>query len=204
MLPQSVRKALHLLVFLSLDFGGGNFGPQFDDAGQILHGDCRQGLLFQLLDLGGKLAKPAADGSHPFKILVFGILVQHPKLQLIIIPLFAKLCQLGKLFAAQIDIGTGFVQQVDGLIRQEAVGDIPLRQHNTLTGNFGRNGDAVIFGIGFGNALQNLAGFFQGGFRHGNRLKTPLQSSVLFDILSVFGMGGGTDDLNIPPGKRGL
>ena len=59
-------------------------------------------------------------------------------------------------------------------------------------------------GIGFGNALQDLGGLLNGGLRHGHRLEAALQGRVFFNILPVLIEGGGTDDLDFPPGQRGL
>src|SRR5699024_6775553 len=66
------------------------------------------------------------------------------------------------------------------------------------------DGYSVELGIALGNALENLAGLLNGRLRHGHRLETTLQGSILFDILAVFVEGGGTDYLNLPPGEGRL
>ena len=96
--------------------------------------------------------------------------------------------------------GGCFVQQVDGLIRQEPVGDVALGEDDALAGDFRGNLHPVEFGVGFGNALHNLACLCDGWFRHGDGLETALQSGVLFNILTVLGEGRRADDLNFPPG----
>ena len=99
----------------------------------------------------------------------------------------------------QVDVGTGFVQQVDCLVRQKPVGDVALGEDDALAGDFRGNLHPVELGIGFGNALHDLACFGDGGFRHGDGLETALQSRVLFNILAVLGEGRRADDLNLPP-----
>ena len=101
----------------------------------------------------------------------------------------------------QVDVGTGFVQQVDCLVRQKPVGDVALGEDDALAGDFRGNLHPVEFGVGFGNALHDLACFGDGGFRHGDGLETALQSGVLFNILTVLGEGRRADDLNLSPGQ---
>ena len=123
---QTLRQALDLLVLLGLDLGSRDFRPQFNDPGQILHGHRRLRKLFQLLNLGRDLQQLAAQHRQTLKVLILGILVEHPQLQLVIIPLLLQLCQFADLLALQVHIGTGFVQQIDCLVRQEPVGDVAL------------------------------------------------------------------------------
>ena len=55
-----------------------------------------------------------------------------------------------------------------------------------------------------GDTLHNLDGFVDGRLVDRDRLETALQGSVLFDILAVFGKGGGADDLDLSPGQSRL
>ena len=201
---QAVTQTLQLLILLRLDFGRGDLGPQFDDAGKILDGHSGLRQILQFLDAGRDLHQLAAQNGQTFVVLILRILVQHTQLQFVVIPLLLQLCQLGDLLAAQIYIGAGFVQQVDGLVRQEAVGDVALRQHHALAGNFGRNGHTVEFRIGLGNALHDLAGFLNGRFCHGDRLETALQRGVFLNVFAVFRKGRSTDHLDLASGKGGL
>ena len=104
----------------------------------------------------------------------------------------------------QIHVGTSLVQQVDGFVRQEPVRNVPLRKDHALAGDFRRNRDPMKLGIGFGNALEDLAGLFDVGLRHTHRLEPALQSRILFDVLSVFIIGRRADDLNFSPGQGRL
>ena len=60
------------------------------------------------------------------------------------------------------------------------------------------------FRVAFRDALHDLNRFFHGGLRHRHRLEPTFQSGILLDILPVLVEGGGSDHLNLPPGKRGL
>ena len=52
--------------------------------------------------------------------------------------------------------------------------------------------------------FQNADGLLLGGFLHIHRLESALQGGVLLHIFPIFGDGGGADQLNFPPGQRGL
>ena len=201
---QAVAQPLDLLILLRLDFGRGNLRPQLDDPRQIFHGHGGLWQLFQLLNLRRQLHQLAANQRQALIVLILRVLVEHPQLQLVIVPLLFQLGQLGDFLALQIHVGTGFVQQVDGLIRQKPVGDVALGKHDALVGDFRRNLHPVELGIGLGNALHNLACFRDGGLRHGDGLETALQSRVLFNIFAVLGEGRRADDLNLAPGQGGL
>ena len=102
------------------------------------------------------------------------------------------------------DQGAGLVHQVDGLIRQETVGDIAVGQ-----GGGGHQGvvvdaDAMVDLIALLQATKNGDGVLHGGFIHLHRLETPLQGRVLLDILAVLVQGGGADAVQLAPGQHGL
>ena len=85
---QPVRQSLDLLILLRLDLGRRNLRPHFNNTRQVLHGHGRLRHGFQRFNPGRKLHQLAAKQSQTFKILIPGILAQHPQLQFIIIPLF--------------------------------------------------------------------------------------------------------------------
>ena len=204
MIFQAVRQALNLLILLCLDLGSRNLCPKLNDSGKILHGYRRGRQLFQLLNLPGQLHQLAAQNCQPLIVLVLRILVEHTKLQLIVIPFLLQLCQLGYLLTVQIHIRAGLIQQVDGLIRQETIGDIALRQHHTLMGNLRRNGDTVELSIGLGQTLHNLACLGDGGFCNSDRLEAALQGGILFNIFPIFRKCRSADNLYFSPGKGGF
>ena len=97
--------------------------------------------------------------------------------------------------------GGRFIDQVDGLVRQVTVGDIAGgKRHRRLNGFVGDL--HLVMGFVFiPQSPENQHRFLRRGFPHHNRLKAPLQSRVLFDVLAVFVDGGGADDLQFPPGQ---
>ena len=97
--------------------------------------------------------------------------------------------------------GTGFVDHVDGLVRQMAVRDVAGRQ---LDG--GRNCrcrvlDAVVRFEACLQALENLDGFSHRGFIDIDLLEAPRQRAVLFEDAAELGVGGRADALHLAGGE---
>jgi len=85
-----------------------------------------------------------------------------------------------------LDAGRSFVDQVDGLVRQEAIGDVAMAQ---LGGsNDGRVGDidAVVQLVLFLQAAQDGDGRFDARLLDQHLLETTLQCGILLDVLAVF------------------
>ena len=104
----------------------------------------------------------------------------------------------------QVHIRAGLIQQVNGLVRQEAVCDVALTHGDGLLTHLIGDLHAVIILIVMCDAAQDCNTVFDGGFIHRNRLETPLQGGVLFNVLAVFREGRGADHLDLTAGKRGL
>ena len=102
------------------------------------------------------------------------------------------------------DHGAGLVHQVDGLIREEAVGDIPVAQRGG--GDDGPVGDLhpVEHLIPLLQAAEDGDGVLHRWLVHHDRLEAPLQRGVFFDILPVLVQGGGPDAVQLAPGQHGL
>ena len=115
-----------------------------------------------------------------------------------------QLEELGDFGVAQVAAGAGFVQQVNRLVRQVAVGDIPLRQLHHAGNNRVRHTDAVVLFIIPAHAAQHLDAVMDRRFFHLDRLEPAFQGGILFDKLAVFAEGGGADHLHLPAGKRGF
>ena len=103
-----------------------------------------------------------------------------------------------------LDHGAGFIHQVDGLIRQEAVGDIAVRE--------GCGGDQRIIAdlhavehlIALLQAAQDGDGVLHCWLIHLHRLEPALQCGIFFDILAVLVQRGRTDAVQLAPGQHGL
>ena len=102
------------------------------------------------------------------------------------------------------DLGAGLIDQVDGLVWQEPVGDIPVGQ--------GRGGDdggvrdlhAVEHLVPLLQATQNGDGILHRGFIHLHRLEPALQSGVLFNILAVLVQRRRADAVQLAPSQHGF
>ena len=156
-----LRKALE---FLLLDLAGRDLRPHLDNAGDVLHGQLGRTLgpdHIQLIrdpqlltaQLGNTLV--AAIQLLLRELLPVGGLGGHK-----ILPLKGEVFQLPLQLHTAVDVGVvevlvgaGLVDEVDGLVRQVAVGDVPFGQQHRLTQHPLRDGDAVELLVVMGDAL---------------------------------------------------
>ena len=98
----------------------------------------------------------------------------------------------------------GLVDQVDRLVGQEAVGDVPVGQRRG--GHEGGVGDAdpVVRLVAVAQALQDLHGVGEGRFADLDGLEAALESGVLLQVLAVLVQRGGADGLQLAPGQHRL
>ena len=156
-----------------------------------------QGQLFHRLVLpvaqdGGLLKILPQDG----RLLLFAQLVQR------LVDLLVGRVRAGGYLLG--DLGGGLVHQVDGFVRQKAVGQIPPgKPHRGLYGLLG-DLDAVVLLVAGEDAAQNLHALLVAGLLHQHALKAALQRTVLFDVAAVLGDGGGAHQLDLPAGELGL
>jgi len=107
-----------------------------------------------------------------------------------------------------IDLNTqrrcSFVDQVDGLVGQKAVGNVTMRQSGR--GDDGRvfDADAVMDFVLFLEAAQNRNRVFDIRLAHKNDLKAAFEGGVFFDVLAIFVERGRSDGAQLSAGKRGL
>ena len=96
------------------------------------------------------------------------------------------------------------VDQVDGLVRQEAIGDVAVGE---LGGGLERlvgDLDAVVLLVALAQALENLHGLLDGGLLDLDRLEASLQRRVPLEVLAVLVERGGADGLQLAAGERRL
>ena len=98
----------------------------------------------------------------------------------------------------------GFVDQVDGLVGQEAVGDVAMRERGR--GNDGRIFDAhaVMHFVFFFQAAKNRDGVFDVGLADEDDLEAAFERGVFLDVLAVFVERGGADGAQFSASERGL
>ena len=181
--------------------------PQLDDLCHIVHGHLNfagSGLLggqfgFQLGDAGLALGYPlVVDGLVHIRAFHLGFFLLQG-VQLLLHPQI-----LGDDRVRQIAAGAGLVQQVDGLIRQKTIGDVPLAQGDHRRKHLGRHLHMMVLLVIALDAVHHGKGVGYAGLLHPHRLETALQRLIFFNILAVLGKGGSADDLNFPAGKGGL
>src|SRR5258708_26880591 len=89
-----------------------------------------------------------------------------------------------------VDGGPGFVEQVDRLVRQEAVRDIAVRVVHGELDRVVRVAYRVEFFVPLLDAIDDLDGFFLVRRRNFYRLEAPLQGTVFFDGLAALARRG--------------
>ena len=104
---------------------------------------------------------------------------------------FIQLCGHG--IQLCLDQGTGFIYQVNGLIRQEPVGNITVRQsrcgHQRAVGDLYSMENLITFL----QSTKNGNGVFHSRLIYHNRLEPTFQGSVFFNIFPILIQSGGTD-----------
>ena len=97
--------------------------------------------------------------------------------------------------------GTRLVDQIDGLVRQKAVGDIAAGKGGS--GNDGPISDhySVEYLVPLLQPPENGYRILHRRLPHQHRLESPLQGSVLLDILPIFVEGSGPDAVKLSSGQ---
>ena len=86
---------------------------------------------------------------------------------------------------AQVAAGAGFIQEVNGLVRQETIRDVAFRQLDDARHDGVGHTDAVVLFIVDADALDDLDGVQQRRFLDLDRLETALQRGILLNILAI-------------------
>ena len=104
----------------------------------------------------------------------------------------------------QTQTGSGFINEVNGFIRQETVRYISGRKfHSRLDGIIG-NGYLMVHFIFITQSLQHCHCCLFVWFFHFHRLETTFKSCVFFNMFPVFFQCGSTNELDFPTGKSGF
>mmetsp|Transcript_90457 Transcript_90457/g.193984 ORF Transcript_90457/g.193984 Transcript_90457/m.193984 type:complete len:393 (-) Transcript_90457:756-1934(-) len=100
--------------------------------------------------------------------------------------------------------GASFVEDIDGLIGQEAVIDVLRRKFHASDQRLLTVPQLVVHLILPCKPAEDLNRLIHGGLRHGNRLEATLQRLVLLHILPVLLNGCRADDLKLAARQRWL
>ena len=129
----------------------------------------------------------ALDGRQALLRRGVALLLQRLALDFELHDLALDLVQLGRVGGdLHAQAAGGLVDQVDGFVGQEAVGDVAVRQRGR--GDHGRVGDAhvVMHLVALLQPAQDRDGVFDGRLVHQHRLETPFERRVLLDVLAKF------------------
>ena len=94
--------------------------------------------------------------------------------------------------------GSGFIKQVNCLVRQVTVSQIATGKLHRGLYRFIRDGHAVMLLIAFPQPFHDADRLLRGWFIHHHALKTPLQRTILFNGFAVFRNGGRSHQLQLP------
>ena len=205
---QLLFDAEELLRLFFLDGGDGDAGPAADDVFDVFAAD----------DAGGGVVEVVlvAEGAEVVALLAFLVGVEAGLLELVVRDgvLHAMddeldaLLDLGDLLGqgslAQLDAGAGFVDEVDGLVGQEAIGDVAIGVGDGEVDGFVGVADGVELLVAVLDAVDDLDGVFFVGRRDLDGLEAALEGAILLDGLAVFGGRGRADALDFAAGEGGL
>ena len=102
------------------------------------------------------------------------------------------------------DGGAGLVDEVDGLVGQEALGDVAVGEDGGVDEGVVLDADAVVDLEAFAQAAEDGDGVLDGGLVDLHGLETAGEGGVLFDVLAVLVERGGADAAQLAAGEHGL
>src|SRR5437660_3365913 len=104
----------------------------------------------------------------------------------------------------QLDAGASFVNQVDGFVWKETIGNVAVGKIDGVAQRFIRVADGVEFLVALANTLNHLHGLVF--IRRGNLdgLEAALERAVFLDRLAVFARRRRADALNFPARECGF
>ncbi len=101
-------------------------------------------------------------------------------------------------------LGSTFIHQIDGLVGQKPVGDIPVRQGDRRYNGRILDPNPMMDFIFFFEPPQNGDAVFHRRLFDQHRLKASFQSRIFFDILAVFVQGRSPHTAQGAAGQRGF
>src|SRR5690606_27722587 len=136
-------------------------------------------LLLLLANIGLQLPLTVAQPRGSLEILV-----ANRRLLLLVhrIQLFLQLSHLGRRsLRSQTSARPGLIDNIDGLVRQESVRDVPLRKLGGRAKRRVGNRDLVVILVLLAKPLEDLHSLVDRGRLNDYRLEATLQCTVLLD-----------------------
>ena len=97
-----------------------------------------------------------------------------------------------------------FVHEVDGLVGQEAIGDVAVGQLRRAHDGAVGDAHAVMDLVLLLQAAQDGDGVLHRGLAHQHRLEAALQGGILLDVFAILVQGGGTDGAQLAASQSRL
>ena len=136
---------------------------------------------------------------------VISLLLQGRFLDLQLHNLTPELIQLRRHgIQLRLNQSAGFIHQVNGLIRQETVGDITVGEGSGSYEGGVRDFHTVKYLITLFQTTQDRNGIFHRRLIHHNRLETTLQRRILLNVLTVLIQSGRADAVQLATGQHRL
>ena len=201
-----LRRAVEVVGALrALNLGVG----ALDLLAQVLHA---ADLLLLVLPLGLHLAEFGAQVGQLLldlrEVLVrelIGLLFERGLLDLQLHDPARDVVQLrGHGVHLRLDQRARLVHQVDGLVGQEAVGDVAVGQRGRGDERLVLDLHAVEHLVALLEPAQDGDGVLHAGLGHHHRLEAALERGVLFDVLAVLVERGRADAVQLAAGEHGL
>src|SRR4051794_37280274 len=98
----------------------------------------------------------------------------------------------------------GLVDEVDGLVGQEPVGDVAIGEIGRGLERLVRDAHLVVLLVAVAQALEDLHRLLRGGLVDPDLLEAPLERRVAFEVLAVLVERGGADRLQLTARQRRL
>jgi hypothetical protein len=95
----------------------------------------------------------------------------------------------------------GLIHEIDGLVGQEALGHVTVRENRRGRQGGVLNPNAVVYLVFFFDSAQDRDGVLHCGLADVDLLKPTLQGLVFFYVLSELIEGGGADTPELAPGE---
>ena len=197
------------LALLGREFRYRHAGELGDDLGDVLGPDLRRARaagtppslrgLLQLLALGIMLSLQvlaAVELLSGRRIILLALKLAHLRFQLLHVD--------GPRRRRNLHPRRRLVDEVDGLVGQEAARDVAVRQLGSGDDRLVGDRDLVVRLEGVAKAAQDHDGLRHRRLRHEDRLEAPLQRRILLDVLLVFVEGRGADQVQLAAGEGRL
>mmetsp|Transcript_94625 Transcript_94625/g.276609 ORF Transcript_94625/g.276609 Transcript_94625/m.276609 type:complete len:348 (-) Transcript_94625:528-1571(-) len=124
-------------------------------------------------------------------------------LQLVTVPL-QPVDPLGPRGELHADLRAGLIKQVHSLVWQESSGDVAVGELGCRHKCSILDADTMVGSVAVPQPPQDCHGRLRRGLRHRDLLETPLQCSVLLNVLAILVQRGGTNAPQLAPRKHRL